>query len=214
MVIKCRQSKLIVSSMNSDTPNGPPHQGWADPCHLGQGSGAWPLHPLSIFWSGGWSVLQHPWFLPPRRNQVPRKEGPAWCHLHQFHGWERFSVWATVVVFGWEMGRKLHYICHIHTEQHLIHLSFYFHIEQDAPTKITEEINWCGNHWRYPASCTPGEDCQYYARWEYDEASDYINFKVQTSHTNLWTGIGFTDNTRMVCTMVLWLLVICLGNFS
>ncbi|KAK4296451.1 hypothetical protein Pmani_031050 [Petrolisthes manimaculis] len=72
-------------------------------------------------------------------------------------------------------------------------------MEQEAQIK-EEEINWCGNHWRYPASCTPGENCQYYARWEYDEPTDYIKFKVQTSHTQLWTGIGFTDNTRMPLT--------------
>ncbi|KAK3860027.1 hypothetical protein Pcinc_033899 [Petrolisthes cinctipes] len=71
-------------------------------------------------------------------------------------------------------------------------------MEQEA--QIKEEVNWCGNHWRYPSSCTPGENCQYYARWEYDEPTDYIKFKVQTTHTQLWTGIGFTDNTRMPLT--------------
>ena len=65
--------------------------------------------------------------------------------------------------------------------------------------KELEEINWCGNHWRYPQSCTPSKkDCVYYARWEYIEETDDIKFTVQTTNTEKWTGIGFSDNTRMV----------------
>ncbi|XP_045106315.1 uncharacterized protein LOC123501521, partial [Portunus trituberculatus] len=72
--------------------------------------------------------------------------------------------------------------------------------EKEADSQAKEEVDWCGDHWRYPSSCRPGVDCEYYAKWEYDEGSDYITFLVQTSEQERWTGIGFTDNRRMSLT--------------
>ncbi|KAK8741660.1 hypothetical protein OTU49_002324 [Cherax quadricarinatus] len=69
-----------------------------------------------------------------------------------------------------------------------------------ASSANKDEINWCGNHWKYPGNCKPGIDCEYYAKWEYFEATDDIKFTIQTSHNDRWTGIGFSDNTRMTLT--------------
>lgn len=64
-------------------------------------------------------------------------------------------------------------------------------------TRQASTVNWCGGEWGYPAGCS-GTECQYYASWEYLEDSDRIQFVVKSSSTKQWTGIGFSDNTRMV----------------
>lgn len=83
--------------------------------------------------------------------------------------------------------------------------------KKSDPTAAAEAIDWCGNHWRYPQTCTPGEDCEYYARWEYLEKTDDIKFTIQTTNTDRWTGIGFSDNTRMVgiCLFSGFLFALC-----
>lgn len=48
-----------------------------------------------------------------------------------------------------------------------------------------------------PASCR-GEDCQYRATWEYLAAEDSIRFTITTNQTDKWTGIGFSEDTKMV----------------
>ncbi|KAK8372669.1 hypothetical protein O3P69_011719 [Scylla paramamosain] len=72
--------------------------------------------------------------------------------------------------------------------------------KEKTDSKGKEEVDWCGDHWRYPSSCKPGKDCEYYAKWKYNEQTDYITFLVQTSEKERWTGIGFTDNRRMSLT--------------
>lgn len=64
-----------------------------------------------------------------------------------------------------------------------------------------EEINWCGGQWKYPHSCSPeGANCEYFAKWEFVEETDEIQFTVSSKHSNLWTGIGFSDDFSMVST--------------
>ena len=44
------------------------------------------------------------------------------------------------------------------------------------------------------------EDCQYVARWEYNENTDRMNFTISSrnpDNKNKWTGIGFSDNANM-----------------
>ena len=44
------------------------------------------------------------------------------------------------------------------------------------------------------------EDCQYVARWEYNENTDRMNFTISSrnpDNINKWTGIGFSDNANM-----------------
>jgi hypothetical protein len=61
------------------------------------------------------------------------------------------------------------------------------------------EPDFCGGEFRYPRTCGGSSDCEYTARWEYDEGSDSVKFTVKTTHTkNRWTGIGFSKDTRMV----------------
>ena len=55
----------------------------------------------------------------------------------------------------------------------------------------------CGGEWKYPRTCD-GLTCEYHAQWEYLEETDDIKFTVKTTHTDKWTGIGFSDTQKMV----------------
>lgn len=58
--------------------------------------------------------------------------------------------------------------------------------------------NPCQGHWRHPRTCAPENfDCEYYAEWETIGRGDAMRFKIQTTHTQLWTGIGFSDDQKM-----------------
>ncbi len=47
-------------------------------------------------------------------------------------------------------------------------------------------------------------------RWVYDEDTDKIHFTVQSNHTDLWTGIGFSDTPQMVRpSLIFFILVFC-----
>ncbi|KAK2722151.1 hypothetical protein QYM36_002636 [Artemia franciscana] len=57
---------------------------------------------------------------------------------------------------------------------------------------------FCGGEFKYPNRCNPsGEDCLYYAKWEYREKTDDIAFTVRTNYTNKWVGIGFGQSSAM-----------------
>lgn len=74
---------------------------------------------------------------------------------------------------------------------------------------------WCIGRWSYPNNCRlnglpqissesqikpmPLEqsDCSYLAQWQYHESTDSIEFIIQTKTRNKWTGIGFSNGTRM-----------------
>ncbi|KAB7506882.1 hypothetical protein Anas_02118 [Armadillidium nasatum] len=77
-----------------------------------------------------------------------------------------------------------------------------------------EEINWCGGQWKYPHSCSPeSNNCEYYAKWEFVEETDEIQFTVSTNHSNLWTGIGFSDDFSMRNTDIILGWVTPTGNY-
>jgi len=63
------------------------------------------------------------------------------------------------------------------------------------------KLDYCGGEWDYPRGCVVGGgDCQYLARWQFDENSDKINFTIQSKsddNKNKWTGIGFSDTPSM-----------------
>lgn len=40
-------------------------------------------------------------------------------------------------------------------------------------------------------------DCSYFAQWQYVVSSDSIDFIIQTKSRNKWTGIGFSNSTKM-----------------
>lgn len=67
-----------------------------------------------------------------------------------------------------------------------------------AKSEIAENSH-CGGEWKTPRNCDPANlTCEYSAKWEYLPRSDEIKFTITTSHTEKWTGIGFSDNERMV----------------
>ncbi|XP_059615678.1 uncharacterized protein LOC132261124 isoform X2 [Phlebotomus argentipes] len=58
--------------------------------------------------------------------------------------------------------------------------------------------NDCRGHWRYPHNCSPqNHSCEYYARWETVGRGDEMRFHIETSHTDTWTGVGFSEDDKM-----------------
>jgi len=58
--------------------------------------------------------------------------------------------------------------------------------------------NDCYGHWKYPSNCSPQEHtCEYYASWETVGKGDEMRWHIETSNTQTWTGIGFSDDQRM-----------------
>lgn len=57
----------------------------------------------------------------------------------------------------------------------------------------------CYGQWSTPKGCnvTAGQ-CEYHVVWTYSSKTDYMRFTITTTHTTLWTGIGFSDNHKMV----------------
>lgn len=58
--------------------------------------------------------------------------------------------------------------------------------------------NDCRGFWKHPRNCSPEKhNCEYYARWETIGRGDEMRFHIETSHTNTWTGIGFSNDNKM-----------------
>jgi len=59
----------------------------------------------------------------------------------------------------------------------------------------------CYGQWSTPRGCnvTAGL-CEYHVVWTYSSKTDYMRFTITTKHTGTWTGIGFSDDHRMVMT--------------
>ena len=71
--------------------------------------------------------------------------------------------------------------------------------QEPSNTGASEDLDICGGRWQTPRNCNPAKrNCEYYAKWEYLERKDEIKFTIQTTHTDLWTGIGFSDDQKMV----------------
>lgn len=65
-----------------------------------------------------------------------------------------------------------------------------------APSHLLD--NDCQGYWRHPRECSPEEhNCEYYVRWSTVGRGDEMRFEVETTHTNTWTGIGFSNDQRM-----------------
>lgn len=80
------------------------------------------------------------------------------------------------------------------------HLSLNFY-EEDKKVEVRdpEEADFCGGSWKTPKSCsTKKHNCEYYVKWEYFSRKDEIKFTIETTHTNTWTGIGFSEDQKMV----------------
>lgn len=58
--------------------------------------------------------------------------------------------------------------------------------------------NDCRGFWKHPRDCVPDKhNCEYFARWETIGRGDEMRFHIETTHTNTWTGIGFSDDRKM-----------------
>lgn len=69
--------------------------------------------------------------------------------------------------------------------------------EEGKPVAAT--ANPCRGEWSTPKNCDVGKgQCEYHIRWSYSTRTDYITFTISTTHTDLWTGVGFSDDHKMV----------------
>lgn len=58
--------------------------------------------------------------------------------------------------------------------------------------------NNCLGQWRFPRDCEPDKlNCEYAVSWAAVGRGDQIRFKIQTSRTDTWTGIGFSNDDKM-----------------
>lgn len=77
-------------------------------------------------------------------------------------------------------------------------INFFDEIKPSVEFPSHELDNPCKGHWRHPRTCKPENfDCEYYAEWESISEGLQFRFKIQTTHTNLWTGIGFSNDREM-----------------
>jgi hypothetical protein len=68
-------------------------------------------------------------------------------------------------------------------------------------SKSYELDNECQGFWQFPRDCNVlNHTCEYYAKWETVGRGDEMKFYIETSNTNTWTGIGFSDNQKMTQT--------------
>lgn len=57
----------------------------------------------------------------------------------------------------------------------------------------------CNGEWNVPRNCKAmNKTCEYSAHWQFIPRKDEIRFTITTSHTDTWTGIGFSNNEKMV----------------
>lgn len=78
------------------------------------------------------------------------------------------------------------------------------HLIDERKGSLTEkeqnnQNRFCGGSWKSPKSCDQQKhDCEYFAKWEYFSQRDEIKFDIETTHTNTWTGIAFSNDQKMV----------------
>lgn len=78
-------------------------------------------------------------------------------------------------------------------------------VEPTDPVATSETVvnTDCSGIWKVPKKCNPDNyTCEYSAKWEFLPRTDTIHFTLTTKHTDTWTGIGFSDNERMVCNYI------------
>lgn len=58
--------------------------------------------------------------------------------------------------------------------------------------------NDCEGQWKHPRTCQPDKfNCEYFASWQTIGNGDEFRFRIQTTNTKTWTGIGFSNDERM-----------------
>lgn len=58
--------------------------------------------------------------------------------------------------------------------------------------------NDCEGNWKHPRTCQPEKfNCEYYASWQTIGRGDEFRFRIQTTNTKTWSGIGFSNDEKM-----------------
>lgn len=58
--------------------------------------------------------------------------------------------------------------------------------------------NDCEGQWKHPRNCQPEKfNCEYFASWQTIGNGDEFRFRIQTTNTKTWTGVGFSDDEKM-----------------
>ncbi|CAM1310234.1 nahoda (predicted), partial [Pycnogonum litorale] len=66
----------------------------------------------------------------------------------------------------------------------------------EESSKGDAEEDDSSGEWKTPKDCE-GRLCEYKAQWKYNNKNDEVFFSISTNHSNKWTGIGFSKDTKM-----------------
>ena len=81
-------------------------------------------------------------------------------------------------------------------------MNFYDEIHQSIGDQAGYDLDFCGGQWKYPRTCDPNVvgngGCEYFAKWDFDENKDQIDFEIRSANSDKWTGIGFSHTAQMV----------------
>lgn len=67
------------------------------------------------------------------------------------------------------------------------------------PSLVSHQFdNDCMGHFRHPRDCSPEKfNCEYYVTWQTVGKGDEMHFRIETTNTQYWTGIGFSEDDKM-----------------
>ncbi|KAI6197320.1 hypothetical protein M3Y94_01209900 [Aphelenchoides besseyi] len=68
--------------------------------------------------------------------------------------------------------------------------------DRAEPPKPKIPTYTCQNEFRFPANCTEG-NCDYQARWAYDQRDQAVMFEIKAKGVGRWTGIGWSRDGEM-----------------
>lgn len=79
-----------------------------------------------------------------------------------------------------------------------VSMNFYDEKHKETNDVRALDASICGGQWKQPKNCDPKKsNCEYYVQWNYARKTDEIRFSIQTTHTDTWTGIGFSKDQSM-----------------
>lgn len=71
------------------------------------------------------------------------------------------------------------------------------------PGETVPTLSFCQGEWSYPKGCDlKKRECEYHATWHYITSKGHIQFSISTTNTQLWTGIAFSKDHKMVNLMM------------
>ena len=99
---------------------------------------------------------------------------------------------------GHKMQRGTAQINFLETPEKVVKSSNATQVAATAETTSHLLDNDCRGFWKHPRNCSPEKhNCEYYARWETVGRGDEMRFHIESSHTDTWTGIGFSNDNKM-----------------